>query len=126
MLRSSLQFSVDGQACAPSLLLDLRSNCGRGNEDNGDLLQKVPCTHCCRLPPTLQQATADPRLCRRLLDTQRQVWVPLMCSQLPVGSLLLSPRSQDTRGFVCALQESVSPVLCKLCRLYGGVNSDLL
>ena len=28
-------------------------------------------------------------------------------------------------GFVCALQESVSPVLCKFWRLYGGVNGDL-
>ena len=25
--------------------------------------------------PTLQQATTDPRLCQRLLDTHRQVWV---------------------------------------------------
>ena len=30
-----------------------------------------------------------------------------------VGSLLLSPGSWCTQGFVCALQESVSPVLCK-------------
>ena len=27
------------------------------------------------VPPTLQQATADPRLCWRLLDTHGQVWV---------------------------------------------------
>ena len=31
-----------------------------------------------------------------------------------------------TQGFVCALQEPVSPVLCKLWRLYGGVDSNLL
>ena len=30
-----------------------------------------------------------------------------------VGSLLLSPGSWCTQGFVCALQESASPVLCK-------------
>ena len=30
-----------------------------------------------------------------------------------VGSLLLSSGSWCTEGFVCALQESVSPVLCK-------------
>ena len=29
------------------------------------------------------------------------------------GSLLLSPRSLFAQGSVCALQESVSPVLCK-------------
>ena len=43
-----------------------------------------------------------------------------------VGSLLLSPGSWCTQGFVCALQESVSPVLCKFWWLYGGVNGDLL
>ena len=31
-----------------------------------------------------------------------------------------------THGFVCALQESVSPVLCKFWWLYGRVNGDLL
>ena len=43
-----------------------------------------------------------------------------------VGSLLLSLGSWCTQGFVCALQESVSPVLCKFWWLYGGVNGDLL
>ena len=43
-----------------------------------------------------------------------------------VGSLLLSPGSWCTQGFVCALQESVSPVLCKFWLLYGGVDGDLL
>ena len=32
-----------------------------------------------------------------------------------VGSLLLSPWPWCTQGFVCALQESVSLVLCKFC-----------
>ena len=43
-----------------------------------------------------------------------------------VGSLLVSPGSWCARGFVCTLQESVSPVLCKFCQLCGGVNGDLL
>ena len=49
MLSKSLiiQFSVDGQGCVPFLLLDLRPNYGGGNENNGDLLQKVPSMHCC-------------------------------------------------------------------------------
>ena len=71
------------------------------------------------VPPNLQQATADPRLCWRLLDTHGQVWVTLFW-----GSLFLSLWSQCTQGFVCALQESVSPVLCWW--LHGGVNGDLL
>ena len=40
--KSSIQFSVDGQGCVPSLLFDLRPNYGGGNEDNGGLLQNVP------------------------------------------------------------------------------------
>ena len=47
-------------------------------------------------------------------------------SQSLVGSLLLSPGSWCTQNSVCALQESVSQVLCKFWWLYGGVNGDLL
>ena len=43
-----------------------------------------------------------------------------------MGSLLLSPGSSCTQVSLCALPESVSPVLCKFWRLYGGVNGDLL
>ena len=43
--KSLIQFSVDVQGCVPSLLFNLRPNYGGGNEDNGDLLQKVPCMH---------------------------------------------------------------------------------
>ena len=46
------KFSVDGQGCVPSLLFDLRQNYGGGKEDNGDLLQKIWCSHsltqCCQ------------------------------------------------------------------------------
>ena len=42
--KSLIQLSVADGVCVPSLLFDLRSNYGGGNEDNGDLLQKVPCT----------------------------------------------------------------------------------
>ena len=45
--KSLIQFSVDGWDCVPSLLFDLRLNYGRGNEDNGNLLQKDLWTHCC-------------------------------------------------------------------------------
>ena len=40
------------------------------------------------VPPTLQQATVDPRLCQRLLDTHRQVWVSLLWGHC---SFLLGP-----------------------------------
>ena len=51
-------------------------------------------------------------------------WATL--GQSIVGPLLPPPGSWCTQGFVCALQESVSPVLCKFWQLYGGVNGDLL
>ena len=72
------------------------------------------------VPATLQQAVADPRL-------PRDSWT-LMASlgQSLVGSLLLSPGSQCTQAFLCAPQESVSPVLCKFWWLYGVVNGGLL
>ena len=55
------------------------------------------------VPTTLQQATANPHLCQRLLDTHGKVWISLLW-----GSLLLSPGSWCTQGPVCALQESIS------------------
>ena len=59
-----------------------------------------------------------------LLETPGHSWASL--GQSLVGSLLLSPGSWCTQGFVCALQESVSPVLCKFWQLYCGVNGNLL
>ena len=58
-----------------------------------------------------------------LPETPGHSWASL--GQSLVGSLLLSPGSWCTQGSVCALQESVSPVLCKFWQLYGGVNGDL-
>ena len=70
--------------------------------------------------PNLQLATTDPHLCWRL-------WTLMGKSgQSLVGSLLLSPGSWCIQSFVCALQESVSPVLCKFWQLYGGVDGNLL
>ena len=50
--KSLIQFSVDGCCCVFPLLFELRPNYGGGNEDNGDLLQKVTCTHCSAPIPT--------------------------------------------------------------------------
>ena len=51
-------------------------------------------------------------------------WASL--GQSLVRSLLLSPGSWCAQGVVCALQECVSPVLCKFWWFYGGVSGDLL
>ena len=58
-----------------------------------------------------------------LVETSGHSWAGLAQSLL--RSLLLSPGSWSTQGFVCALQESVFPVLCKFWQLYGGVNGDI-
>ena len=57
-------------------------------------------------------------------ETPGHSWENL--SQFLARSLLLSSGSWCAQGFVCALQESVSSVLCKFWGLYGGVNGDLL
>ena len=57
-------------------------------------------------------------------ETPGHSWANL--GQSLVGSLLLSPGSWCAQGFICALQVSVSPVLCKIWQLYDGVNGDLL
>ena len=61
--KSLIQFPVERWGCVPSLF-DLRPNYGRDNEENGDLIQKVLCTHChtqCFWPrssPLLTRASA--------------------------------------------------------------------
>ena len=101
--KSLIQFSIDGRGCVPSLLFDLRPNYGGGNEDNGDLLQKVPCTQCCT---QYHQPCSSHRRPMLLPETPGHSQASL--GQSPVGSLLLSPGSWCTQGSVCALQESVS------------------
>ena len=116
---SLIQFSVDGWCCVPSLLFDLGPNHGGGNEDNGDFLQKFPCMHCytqcpqpCSRPPLTHTSTGDS-------------WT-LTGKSGSVSCGVTAPGSWCTQGFVCALQESVSTVLCKFWQIYGGVNGDLL
>ena len=117
-----IQFSVYGWGCVPSLMFDLRPNYGGGSEDNGDLLQKVQCKHCraqCPRPhsrPLLTHASA--RNSWTLMDKSGSVSCGITA---PFSCVLV-----HTGRFVCALQESVSPVLCKFWWLYGGVNGNLL
>ena len=118
MLSKSLtQISVARQGCVPSLLFDLRPNYGRGNEDNGDLLQKVPCMHCC---------TEYLQPCSRLLPTHTSagdVWTLTGKSlgvTAPFSWVLLHTRFCLCPPRVCF------PVLCKFWQLYFGVNDNLL
>ena len=111
-----IQFSVDGWCYVPSLLFGLRSNCGESNEDNGDILKRS-------LAPTATPSASNPVAGHRrpmpLMETPGHSGASL--GQSLVGSLLLSPGCWCTQGFVCAIQESVSQVLCKFWWLYGGL-----
>ena len=73
-----IQFSVGGRGCVPSLLFDLRPSYGGGNEDDGTSFKSPMHTLLHSMLRTLQQATVNPHLCQRLLDTHRQVWVSLL------------------------------------------------
>ena len=118
--KSLIQFSVDGQGYVPSLLFDLRPNYGGGNEDNDDLQRSHPC------PATL--SASDPAAGHHQPTLPPEIlghsWACL--GQFLVGSLLLSPGSWCAQGFVCTLQESVSPVLWKFWWFYGGVHGHPL
>ena len=71
------------------------------------------------VPPTLQQATTYPRLCRRLPDTHRQACGSLLCGHC---SFLLGPGARDS----AVPSKIYLPVLCKFWQLYGRVYGDLL
>ena len=103
--KSLIQFSVDGRGCVPSLLFDLRSNYGGGNEGNGDLLQNVPCMHCytqcpqpCSRPPLTHASARDSwTLMGKSGSVSCGVTAPfswvLMCTRLFVPSKSLFPQS---------------------------------
>ena len=67
------------------------------------------------MPPVLQQATAHPHLCWRLLDTHSEVWVNLLCGH---HSFLLCPGAH-TVLFVPSKslfpQSSVSSIIKSQC-----------
>ena len=70
------------------------------------------------VPPVLQQATADPRLCWRLRDTHGQVWVgSVSCGVTAPCSWVLA----HTR-FCLWPPRLCFPVLCKFWWLYGGIT----
>ena len=112
--KSLIQFSVDGRGCVSSLLFDLGPNYGGGNEDN-DLLQKVPCTHC----------TQCPQPCSTPLPTHTST---LTGKSGSVSCGVTAPFSWvlvHTRFCLCPSRVCF-PVLGKFWGLYGEVNGYLL
>ena len=119
--KSLIQFFVNGWGCVPSLLFDLGPNYGGGSEDDGDLLQQVPRTHC---------YTHNPQPCGLPLPAHaaaRDSWrLPGKSGSVSCGghcSFLLGP---DAHKFLFLPSKSCFPVLCKSWWLSGGVNDDLL
>ena len=106
--KSLIQFSFVGWGCVPSLLFGLRPNYGMGNGSNGDLLQKDLCQHCFYSAP-------DPTTghCQSTPAPETPGHSQTGLAQSLGGSLLLFPGSWCIQCFACALQESVSAVLCK-------------
>ena len=109
MLSKSLtQFSVDGWGCIPSLLFDLKQRYGKGMKAMATSFKRSH-VH------TVALSAPDPAAGRCQLtglpETPGHSWASLGKSL--VGSLLLFPGSWCAQGFICALQESASPVLCK-------------
>ena len=99
--KSLIQFSVDGWSCVPSLLFTW----GQTVVEVMKILVTSKRSQACTATLSTPNPAAghhDPRLCQRLLDTHRQVWVSLLWG--PCSSLL-GPGAQ---GPVCALQESTS------------------
>ena len=119
--KSLIQFSVEGWGYVPSLLFDLRPNYGGDNEDNGDLLQKIPCMYCytkcpkpCSRPPLTHASTGDSwTLTGKSGSVSCGVTAPFSWVLVHTRFCLCPPR-------VCFL------VLCKVWQLCGGVNGDLL
>ena len=117
--KSSIQFSVDGWGCIPSLLFDMRPNSSRGDEDNGVFLQKDLCRH---------GWIQCPWHCSKPLSTHASPgdsWTLTGKSgQSFVGTLFLSPGSCCAQGFIFALQRSVSIILCKFCKQISLASKD--
>ena len=118
MLSKSLnQFSVDGWSFFPPCYLP-GPNYGGGNEDNGDLLQKIPCMYC---------YTHCPQLCSRPPPTHASAvdsWI-LTGKSGSVSCGVTAPFSWCTRFCLCP-PRVYFPVLCKFWQVCGGVNGDLL
>ena len=104
--RSLIQFSVEGRGCVPSLYLTCSQTMVEAMGTMGTSFQRSHDALLHSVPPTLQQATADPRLHQRLPDTHGQVWVRLLWDRC---SFLLGPGAHKV---LFVLYESLFPQSC--------------
>ena len=111
-----IQFSVEGWGCVPSCYLIWGQTMV---EVMKIIMTSFKRSHASTVTLSAPNPVAGHSWPTPLLETpghsQASLGQSLMCS------LLLFPGSWCTQGFVCSLQESVSPVLCKFWWLYGGL-----
>ena len=113
---SGFTFTLCCRALLCSLLFDLRPDYGGDNEDNGDLLHKVPCLpchapcpQCCHRPPPTHASAGDSwTLLGKSGSVSCRVTAPFSWVLVHTKFCLCPPR-------VCF------PVLCKFWQLYGGL-----
>ena len=114
----------DRQSCVPSLLFDWKPKYSGGNEDNGDLLQKVPYVHCCT---QCSWPCSRPQLINTFTGDS---WI--LTGKFGSGSCGVTCPFfwvLVRTGFVCVCvcpPRVCFPVLCKFWWLYGRLNGDLL
>ena len=104
--KSLIQFSVDGWGCVPSLLFDLGPNYVEVMKIMVTSFKRS-CVHTAALSaPDPAAGHHYPRLCRRHLDTQAQVWVSLLWRHC---SFLLGP---DAHKVLFVPSKSLFPQSC--------------
>ena len=117
--KSLIQFSFDVQSCVPSLLFDLMPNYGGGNEtmETSFIRFHAGIATVSAPDPTTghHQPTPPP-------ETPGHSQASL--SQSLVESLLLSPGSCCTQGFVCALQEPLIIIHQRADRMKTTITED--
>ena len=103
--KSLIQLSFDGWACFPSLLFTWGQTMVEVMKIMGTSFKR---SHAGTATLSAPSSAAGRHQTTPLPETPGHSWASLH------------------QSLVCALQESVSPVLCKFWRLYTGVNGDLL
>ena len=86
--KTLIQFSVDGWDCVPSLLFTWGQTMVEVMKIMVTFFKRSHASTATVSAPTLQQATIDPCIRRRLMDTHRQGWVSLLWDHC---SFLLGP-----------------------------------
>ena len=102
--KSLIQFSINVWGCVPSLLSTMV-------EVMKKMVTSFKRSHACTATLSAPNLAAGHHWPMPLLESPGYSWASL--GQSLVRSLLLSPGSWCTQDSVCALQESVSQILCK-------------